>query len=314
MTSSSTNNIFANALPSGPTVAFRESSFFSQNNPDVVLPSPREVLAKSESQEPNFHHRSYHRPVIFESLGLVVKFGKEPSVSIAEGQCLWALRRCLPSVPVPEIYGWTEEDDQIFLYIQLLQGATLEKRWETLCDDERVSVCGQLRDMISDLRQLKQEPEDQFLGHIDRGPYTDIVFTNGTLPRAGPFASVREFHNWLSTMTKLHVWNAHWKGYELEDVPDPFRQMLPDDASVVFTHSDLHPSNIMVSEDNPCRVVALIDWHQSGWYPDYWEFSKAEFTAEPRSEWVTKYLPMFLQEPSETCFEGFESYAATFGY
>ncbi|KAJ0133339.1 Cytochrome b2 [Fusarium oxysporum f. sp. albedinis] len=44
--------------------------------------------------------------------------------------------------------------------------------------------------------------------------------------------------------------------------------------------------NIMVSEGWPCRVVAIIDWHQSGWYPDYWEFYKAEYTNHWESEWV----------------------------
>jgi hypothetical protein len=47
-----------------------------------------------------------YRPVQFESLNLLVKYGKE--ITIAEGQCLWALCHFLPSqVPVPEVYvGW----------------------------------------------------------------------------------------------------------------------------------------------------------------------------------------------------------------
>ena len=154
---------------------------------------------------------------------------------------------------------------------------------------------------------------NQFIGHINRDPYSDIVFTNGSLPRAGPFHSVTEFNDWLSAMIKRGK-EHHWPGIKTEDIPDPYRQLLPDDATVIFTHADLNPRNIMVSPESPCRITALIDWEQSGWYPDYWEFCKAEFTVVTRSEWATEYLPRFLEEPSDSCIDGFWSYSKAYGY
>lgn len=150
-----------------------------------------------------------------------------------------------------------------------------------------------------------------FLGHINRDPYSDVVFTNGVKPRAGPFHCVKEFHDWLSALTKIQ---SNWPGIALEDIPDPYRQLLPDDATVAFTHADLHPSNIMVSSDSPCRVSALIDWAQSGWYPDYWEYCKAGHTVDIRSEWATEYLSRFLEEPNDSCIDGFDAYARSYGY
>lgn len=96
-----------------------------------------------------------------------------------------------------------------------------------------------------------------------------------------------------------------------EEIPDPYREMLPDDAQVVFTHADLHPSNIIVSPDSPSTIVALIDWEQSGWYPDYWEFCKAEYTAEIGSEWHG-YMLRFLEEPK--ALDGFIEYTRALGY
>lgn len=49
----------------------------------------------------------------------------------------------------------------------------------------------------------------------------------------------------------------HWPGMMLEELPDSYRGLLPDDAEVVFTHSDLHPSNIMIDPDQPFKLVAL---------------------------------------------------------
>jgi thiamine kinase-like enzyme len=137
------------------------------------------------------------------------------------------------------------------------------------------------------------------------------VFTNGVQPRGGPFSTVEEFHNWLSSRL---TWGSrqHWPAVGPNKIPDPYRQGLPDNCSIVFSHSDLHPSNILISAERPHRIVAIIDWQQSGWYPDYWEFCKAEYTTEPRSEWVTEYIPQFLEEPK--CVEAFELYAQDFGF
>ncbi|KAM0082591.1 hypothetical protein ACKRZS_005214 [Fusarium odoratissimum] len=303
--------IFVDSLPKGSSVTFKDSTFFTHNRPGATFPSADQVRVKSEAGD---HVLDRKNTVIFESLGLVVKFGKEPRVTVAEGQCLWSLRRHLPSVPVPEMYGWTEDGGEVFLYMQLVEGVTLEKIWEFLNKEDKTGICDQLRDMVVDLRQVKRDSNDEFLGQINRGPLLDVVFADGIRPRAGPFSSVKGFHDWFSFLLKrLAASGSHWEGHELEDVPDPYRQLLHDDPGVVFTHADLHQSNIMVSEGWPCRIVAIIDWHQSGWYPDYWEFYKAEYTNHWESEWVQKYIPMFLNEPRETFLEGINSYAASWG-
>ncbi|KAF9773442.1 hypothetical protein IL306_008723 [Fusarium sp. DS 682] len=300
------------SLPSKKNVTFRDSTFFSRNWPVATFPTPDQVRAKSEAGDHVLHKEG---TVIFKSLGLVVKFGKEPRVTVAEGQCLWWLRRYLPSVPVPEIYGWIDDDGEIFLYMHLVEGVTLENRWDYLCKEEKVGICEELRDIVVQLRRVKRDPKDQFLGQINHGPLQDVVFADGIRPRAGPFSSVKDFHDFFSFLGKRQAASGpHWEGYKLKDILDPYRHLLLEDHGVVFTHADLHRSNIMVSEDSPCRVVAVIDWHQSGWYPDYWEFYKAEYTNHYNSEWVQKYIPIFLEEPSGTSMEGIDDYARSWGW
>nr|RBQ82283.1 hypothetical protein FVER53263_12962 [Fusarium verticillioides] len=304
--------ILVDSLPRGPRVTFKDSTFFARNGPEANFPSADQVRAKSEAGD---HVLDRKNTVIFESLGLVVKFGKEPRVTVAEGQCLWWLYRYLLSVSVPEIYGWTEDGGKVFLYMELVKGMTLEKRWDSLSRDDKVGVCEQLRHMVNELRRIKRDPEDRFLGQINRGPLQDVVFADGIRPRAGPFSSVKEFHDWFSFLIRLQAASGpHWEGYKFEDIPDPYRQLLPDDPGVVFTHADLHQSNIMVSEGSPCRVITVIDWHQSGWYPDYWEFYKAVYTNHWESEWVQEYIPMFLEEPQETFIDGIDNYARSWGF
>ncbi|OAL72012.1 hypothetical protein A7D00_4044 [Trichophyton violaceum] len=273
METNSPPTISSRALPSAESATFLESSFFSRNGAQAALPSPA-------------------NPVRYEHLGLIVKYGRAPEVTVAEGQLLWAVRRTLPMVPVPEVYGWAHDKGQVFIYMELIKGVTLEQRWGSLGPAERVAIC------------------DFFLGHINREPLGDVIFTNARLPPTGPFNSVAQLHDWLTMAIKTRI-RPLWSGKELSEIPDPYRSMLPDDAKVVFTHSDLHPSNIMVSETSN-KIIAVIDWRQSGWYPDYWEFCKAEYTAEVYGEWMNTYILIFLKEPE--CLDAWEFYPRFFGH
>lgn len=84
----------------------------------------------------------------------------------------------------------------------------------------------------------------------------------------------------------MFKWPTTDDGPDLDptSITGPYRDMLPDDFDIHFTHANLIPVDIMVSKDSPCRVLAIIDWEQSGWYPAYWELCKAELTTEPHSQ------------------------------
>jgi hypothetical protein len=144
------------------------------------------------------------------------------------------------------------------------------------------------------------------LGHIGRQPLQDIIFDVTAMPGKGPFSNVRDFHNWLSSLTT----RLRQDPSTVQD--EPIRHFMPDDARIILTHADLHPSNIMVSLESPCRVLAIIDWHQSGWYPEYWEYCKAAYTSLPGGEWEAKYLPSFLEVPK--CYDYWCIYTRCLGY
>ncbi|ORY68852.1 kinase-like domain-containing protein [Pseudomassariella vexata] len=239
MESTLKRTVLFSELPSGSSVTFPESSFFSRNNSQLSLPT------------------------LAESLGLVIKCGRNGTVSISEGQCLWALRHYLPELPVPEIYGWSEEGGYVLLYMELIHGDTVGQRWDSMNSEEKPKLWGTLQSMHAELRTLRPDPQNTFLGNVGGGPYHDISIPKNSTPPGGPFASVHGFHNWLSVMIRQGK-EQHWPRVKPEDIPDPYRCLLPDDVAITFTHSDLHPSNIMVDTECPSKIVAIIDWKQLG--------------------------------------------------
>jgi hypothetical protein len=152
-------------LPDGtrPQLFFFDSSFFRDHGAKRKLPSPAEVRERSTF----FESRELYdpAPVKFEHLNLIVKFG--PRISTSEALCLWAVRKFLQNeVPVPELYGWDTDGQHVFIYMQLIQGHTLQERYETLNSKDKRSVCEDLRMFMGKLRSLRQKPQEQCIGEF----------------------------------------------------------------------------------------------------------------------------------------------------
>ncbi|KAJ8116981.1 hypothetical protein OPT61_g1716 [Boeremia exigua] len=260
ITISALPNLSSCIAPTGLDVIISDSSFFKHHS---SLPSLEEVRRQALSKP----HPKKENVAIFENLNLLVKFGIKES--IAEGQCLYTVRRAFgPSVPVPEVSMGRYE------------------RRRTTQRDSRAS-----QDF-----SYTSGGETEFgksVRHICHTPLQDIALPTGVLPNAGPFPSVKEFHDWFSFLYRR--WLADPNAYP----QDPYRRDLPDDARIVLTHGDLHRSNIMVTKSGPPRILALIDWHQAGWLPEYWEVCKAIYTVGTEDEWAQKYIPQFLQRSEE---------------
>lgn len=157
-------------LPIGDSVIFHDSTFFSRFPDRGTLPLPHDVRAEHLRTPGLKKYETRNPPLVrYTQLNLVVKFGSE--VTIAEGQCLWALRKLLSNgpycVPVPEIYGWRTDGDQVFIYQELVTGVTLADRWNGLEDEEKKHIVQKLKDMVHGLRLLQQDPSDVFIGEAN---------------------------------------------------------------------------------------------------------------------------------------------------
>ena len=143
-------------LPTGDSVTFKSAPFF--NRPEAYLPHPVEVRRIAG------HQASYVRPppVVFHSMGLLVKYGQ--LITNAEAQCLWAIKRYLPEVPVPDVYGWCRDGKDTFIYMEFIPGVTLEQCWNSLNEEEKHCISEQLRQMVQALQRFKQNPADPFIG------------------------------------------------------------------------------------------------------------------------------------------------------
>lgn len=142
---------------------FPESSFFKEKRASA-LPTPAEIRAINKKSGDVFA-TDFNRPppVRIPSLGLFVKYGADITVIEAATQVI--IREQLHGqVPIPEVFGWTEDGDQLFIYMASIEGKTLLERWCDMNKHERRTVCHQLQYMVKAWRALTQDQCDRYIG------------------------------------------------------------------------------------------------------------------------------------------------------
>ncbi|KAH6896268.1 hypothetical protein BKA70DRAFT_1316777 [Coprinopsis sp. MPI-PUGE-AT-0042] len=287
--------------PAQPTVFFSPSSlpigssaFFDNWARSEPLPTPSQVRSHSTGYTERLLSTGpdrglTHDQTIFyyEELGLVIKCGRRTTV--AEGQTLWLIREHCPEIShlVPEVYGWATEGDEVFMYLSYVPGDTLHSRMETSANktwaSSRSKLClpaddifiGESSSLDIAFKTLTRYLVTPWLGTPDRKHIRDQMWWNrgheALRDESSAFPSVAEFNS-----------SFHDLGRELADLLGEdytrIRAAFPDSCHVCLTHTDLAPCNIIISPTSP-EVVGIIDWQESGWYPEFWEYLKLRYHA-----------------------------------
>ena len=90
----------------------------------------------------------------------------------------------------------------------------------------------------------------------------------------GPFDSHQDFHAYIR------------ENLAIENCTRTFGQQVTECHArkyrSCFTHADLCLRNILVHNG---KVAAIVDWGFGGWYPEYWEYTKAHYGQMDLPEW-----------------------------
>ena len=191
-----------------------------------------------------------------------------------------------PDLPAPDIPGILKTDQQTYF------------SWCELVPSQRLAVQHQLNSILRILRIIPRPGElaEAALGGGVAARCKDVRRSERIA--GGQIETEAEFHDFLCSEPGRS--NTPWIKM--------IRSSMRDDHAIVMTHGDLHPRNIMVTQDGATsirdhsdpvnepqdiRISSIIDWKMIGWYPDYWEFVKALNTIGPKDtlfDWC-EYLP-----------------------
>ncbi|OJZ80668.1 hypothetical protein ASPFODRAFT_147386 [Aspergillus luchuensis CBS 106.47] len=240
--------------------------------------------------------------LVWADSDMIVKYGHGVRLAEAEAMHLVSSRT---NIAIPKLLSAYILQGVCYIVMSYEKGEPLSEYWDRVSELERQNVLTQLRDYVAQMRQIKGD----FIGGIDSSPCRDGIFEGGwgayDSYSYGPYATEDGFTEGIVQALRDRLPPQRRNGSP--DVESRFfkneyllyqtvRELKKMNHSIVFTHGDLHPGNILVRSD---RTVVILDWGLAGYWPDYWEFYRAMFNAPWRPSWdtmVERFVPPFYVE------------------
>ncbi|KAF4615822.1 hypothetical protein D9613_012437 [Agrocybe pediades] len=192
------------------------------------------------------------------------------------------------TIPVPRVHAVYEYRGNIHIVQDRVPGNVLQDVWSTLSAEDRQSLMEQLRGYVRQLRSL----EPPHPGKVEAVDGSTIIDDRLFLHEHGPFNSPEEFNTYI-----YHDYvRDHPESYP--DLVEPLKKIAGRSWKTKFSHGDLGMHNIMWKDG---RITAIIDWENSGWFPEYWEYTRVR--AACRGEFWEMYKDIVDQYPDELAVE-----------
>lgn len=219
----------------------------------------------------------------------VIKRVSPPPAAAAEAAAM-RLARERTSAPIPRVLKTIIPDNMNeygVIFMEFVEGETIEVAWPSMPDQEKKTVLAQLKDFMGQVRQV----EGSFIGSVDRSVCNDQLFSNRE-HNYGPYEDEDAFCRGIEQSLRACDANS------FTQIAINMVNAIPKSQRIVLTHGDFVPRNILVRDGN---VVAIVDWEMAGFYPEYWEYAKAHFFADYEHPWqeeraVDQVLQPFLLE------------------
>lgn len=183
----------------------------------------------------------------------------------------------VPEIPAPRPHGLIKFGSFCMIFMSYIPSMTLSEAWPYLSHEEKISVKHQLDDIFRRLRSIR-EGDGHYLGGVG-GEGVKGHKANTIVNTAAGFEDFRySAPNHGSTTYATFL-----------------RSFLTDSIrGSVFTHGDVRQDNILVNlnQDNVWIVTGIIDWEDSGFYPEYHECTQLTRTLSvvEEDDWYL-YLP-----------------------
>lgn len=189
------------------------------------------------------------------------------------------------SVPTYKVLGIYNRPEGKMVEYEAIPGKPLSTVWKDMSADKKRKIIADLSRFVDQLRKM-EPPKHWVIGDATLGAAQDFRFGRGKI---GPFYSLEAFHSFVR------------RGHSAKDFPEPEVGQCHNHQPpyvLKFTHANLCPQNILV--DDSGRISALIGWEQSGWYPEYWEYTQLHHaTSTEFDDWLealAKAIPRYEME------------------
>ncbi|KFA51544.1 hypothetical protein S40293_06349 [Stachybotrys chartarum IBT 40293] len=216
--------------------------------------------------------------------------GVERHEALANEYGALQLARRHSGIPVPRPLDLVSNSAKSYLLTSEAPGLRLGLCIDTLSDQELAIMARDLRTCVGQLRSIPKQvaPNHAICNALGKACCDNRI--NAALDYGedrgdfvGPFLDEEELNKMLQTPAFPGV--SHRGGHK-----------------IVFTHADLNMRNVLVRNG---RLSAIVDCENSGWYPEYWDYTKAHYITRLQRRWLRVVDEVFKE------YGGYEGELAT---
>ncbi|PPQ64878.1 hypothetical protein CVT26_002596 [Gymnopilus dilepis] len=236
-------------------------SDYASDTPSYLIPPVRELqnFELLEFRFNLFFRRKKLRGIYVLRNGLFPKTGT--LVRLQEALSMQFISRNT-AIAVPRVFDVFSINGKVHILQEFIAGHVLEDVWHTLSSEQQRNCVVQLKEFLDQMRALKP-PHPECVQAIDGSGLIDTRISPDVW---GPFDSHADFHRFLN----YDFIREHPEQYPR--VQESLAKVSGKCYTTVFSHGDLGPHNIILKADGK---IAIIDWEMSGWFPEYWEYTRA---------------------------------------
>ncbi|KFY91877.1 hypothetical protein V498_05278 [Pseudogymnoascus sp. VKM F-4517 (FW-2822)] len=229
--------------------------------------------------------------------GVVLKCNDDLAVKVVRGYndpteytSMQYLAEHAPDIPAPKPHGFVKLGTIHVIFMTFIPSTTLEKVWADLTDINKASIQHELNEIFLKLRKLRKSSEQRLGGLNGEGVKKDFMFGHRSSEVMTTAAEFEDFQ-FSACPRASKSWVTYLRGF----LPVP-------SENCVFTHGDVWMANIMVkldSDSNDYIVSGIIDWENSGFYPESQESIRllSGLTRYTETDWHA-YVPPCISPKS----------------
>ncbi|KNG91455.1 hypothetical protein ANOM_000047 [Aspergillus nomiae NRRL 13137] len=172
-------------------------------------------------------------------------------------------------IPAPRAMDVLETPRFSYLLMTCVPGHPIGQMLHTMTDEQVKQAVTDLKRYISELRKIPNTMTEFQICNSQGGGILDWRIPDSQREELR-FKTEADFNKYLT--------DPFWEEIRIRaakshDIPH----------EIVFTHGDLNPRNILAENG---KITGIVDWENAGWFPEYWEYTKAHYTVRSVIRWL----------------------------
>lgn len=172
-------------------------------------------------------------------------------------------------IPAPRAIDVLKSSHFSYLLITCVPGRPIGHIFNTRTDDQVKQAVTDLKGYISELRAIPNKTTEYHICNSQGGGILDWRIPDSWREELR-FKTEADFNKYLT--------DPFW-----EDIRTRASKLHDIHHDIVFTHGDLNPRNILALNG---KIAGIVDWENAGWFPEYWEYTKAHYSVRSLMRWL----------------------------